>query len=275
MESSQELIGSGISPEAEAALNWSATRREFRPIVTAEEAKSFYFTSDRIIELASESESQKPEFRDHFKLLAHKLREDRPPGLLRLLDIGEEKRRLFRVWERREFASACVSSLGDSARTRKLLSTLLDGLLYLDEVFPVQTLHVSAYSLDSEGIFIARLPFTAKVSSETVFPGDLGRREMTFLDINAAMPHREASRADIFLSYLGNFVCHQLTGQWLYSKPPMTKLGTGVMSERSSLNLETEMLRILYRMAPESQTGRFPVVVEALHELQSCLRGCA
>ena len=261
----------GLSSEAEATLNWAATKREFRPVVTAEEARSFYFTQTQIVEFASETDSKAPEFRDHFKFLAHNLREGKPPGVLRLLDVGEDEGRLFRIWERREFSSACVKSLGDSQKTRESLLTLVDGLIYLSGLFPVQVLHVPTFSLDNEGFFVARLPFTTTIPKESVFPGDLLRREITFLDLNAAMPYDEPSRADIFLSYLGNFVCHQLTGQWLYQKAPMTKMGTGVMPERSSLDLDPKLLAVLYGMAPESVAEKSSVI-QTLRSLSSLLQ---
>lgn len=264
----------GLSLESEAALNWSATRREFRPLVTAEEAKSFYFAQTRIVELASETDSQDPEFRDLFGFFAHKLREERPPGILGLIGVGEEKGRLFRVWERREFSSACASSLGDSIRSRELLATLLDGLLYLNGLFPVQVLHVPAFSIDRDGLFVARLPFTTRVPADATFPGDLIRREIMSLDLQAALPYTKATQVEIFLSYLGNFVCYQLTGQWLYAKPLVTKLGTGTMPERSALRLEPELLDVLYRMVPAVREDR-PLWPDVLRDLRSCLRGSA
>lgn len=236
--------------------------------------ESVIITDSAIIEMVSPSDSCNPVFRDDFLYLCERLRAFTHPSLPVLIDSGEAQGRLYRVWQGRPLrplTQVMTRRPGNKVVLHALLHWL-DGISAMRVLgLPLAPDLIRFLSLDSEGIFLARLPFTLK----SRFPSRENYHAL--FDVFSTCPDELAARSNkglalaphtVFQFQLGTLIWAAWSGQLPFREPPALVSQRGGQFERQLFDFGPLLTPVLLRMTKPESRKRFPTLTAALQALK-------
>lgn len=222
----------------------------------------FFLQKDCLLEVAPEDRSQDPAFADEFSHLAQSLKTLNHPAVLRVLDHGREGKRLFRVWENREMDSVLF---WESYKPKEFIPVVA-GFEALHKLgVKVDRLNPSMLARDSQGIFVARFPWTRK---EGYPPQELASPVAINVCLLAKM---EDDYSQWFLMHLAALIFVKLTRQMPFVEPPIRSAMQGREPQRTSATVDGKLGQVLERMLSLEAAQQYGSLEQALREVREAL----
>lgn len=233
------------------------------------------FTEVTIIETVPPDAPADPVFRDDFFYLCGRLQESPHPSLLKLLDFGEEKGRLYRAWEKRPLChlsyTAATQGPADQAVVRSIME-LLDGFLHMRFLgLSLSPALIHYLSIDSQGCFLARFPLTLKLD----FP-NAEYRHYEFITF-AQCPDECKTfswggppvRDDVAFQFqLGTLLWMTLSHQMPFLTAPHYALARGLDLKRYPFDFGPTLTPVLTKLTEPDPRKRFPTLEAAIEALR-------
>ena len=256
-------FGPNWAEESEPQEFTSAQLIVMRPL----DQKKFRFTRNFLIEHVQNSDRSSPQFREDFFKASRAIKKMKHPAILRMVEFGDKKNVLYRVWKRRGIYPACLSCV----ETPESLAMFIDGLQHLNRLgFSYEHFAADCYSFDTAGPFVLKIPYT--------FSGSYAYNEdhMVFRSPHSlyyAHPDGdEVSWQQSWLFYMGSIFCTMLKQGFPFDGIPKLLARDGKPVRKIPMAIEGQVGEVLDRFLAVNSEAPYSNIDEGLDDLKKALR---